>query len=292
MQHSALRPKNEPVTVFTHTEISPINIDVYQLDNANNFTQLSSPPVVHIVDDFYKATFTTPNADVWLCIVFGEEPIVIRVGNPDNKFIYYTGLSGQPLGSPVLLNYKRISTIGTLLQTGTLTEAILAGSPVDNPGYYYFIPSDEDTSIIQIDEEEPFLFKLPYLGENAGTNLFGEIEIEAGRWQLISIPVRYGYWNDAVSPGQLVHDGSTIARVENYVVKQLEDKYGSGVVSSLNTYYGDNNFFYNFIPGTTSPASPHNFELTFMDGTRSEVSGFWIKSEYGSSMILEWGQKS
>jgi hypothetical protein len=284
MQHSAIRPKNELMTVFTHTDSSPIILDVYQLDNLNNFTQLLSPSIVNVVDDFYKATFTTPNQDIWLCLIFGEEPIVIRNGSPNNRFIYYTGFSGQSL------NYKRINTSGTTIQSGTLSEMLTIGSPGNGPGYYYFTPSDDNLSIIQVDDGEPFPYKIPYQGERAGTDLFGEIQIESGKWQLIAIPVRFGYWDDSVSPGQLVHDGTTVAKINEYVIKQLEDKYGTGVVSSANTYHGDVDAFYNFIPGTTNPASPHNFQLTYMDSSRPEVSGFWIKSEHTSDMILEWGE--
>lgn len=176
----------------------------------------------------------------------------------------------------------------------------MTGSPLNNPGYYYFTPSDEVTSIIQIDEEEPFLYRLPYttIGKQNGTVL-----VQAGVWQLISIPVKYGYWDGSVSPPQITDDGMTIARVNEYVVEQLEDKYGVGVVEAVNTYFGDIDMFYNFVPGTTVPGSPagsplgspytpnpHNFELTRVDGSYEEITGFWIKSAHGADMVLNWGE--
>lgn len=118
----------------------------------------------------------------------------------------------------------------------------------------------------------------------------GEIEIEPDRWQLISIPIRYGYWDTGSS--QLIHDGVTVARVKNYVMDQIEDIYGGNAedyIEVVNAYFGDNDFFYNYIPGVTNPLSPHNFELTFVDGARLEVTGFWVKSVHSSSLIIKWG---
>jgi hypothetical protein len=119
----------------------------------------------------------------------------------------------------------------------------------------------------------------------------GEIQIESDRWQLITVPVIYGYWD--TSNHVLVHDGVTIARVKNYVLDQIEDIMGNPVQSYIkvvNTYIGDNNYFYNYIPGVTNPLSTHNFPLAYLDGDRVEYVAFWIKSIHTSDIIIKWGE--
>lgn len=115
----------------------------------------------------------------------------------------------------------------------------------------------------------------------------GSIEIEPG-WQLISIPVHYGYWDS--SAHEHVHDGTTIATIKNYVIDQIEDLYGSNKVEVCNTYLGDVQAFYSYVVGVTPEGSPHNFQLVNLDGSNEEVSGFWIKSLNTVSMTITWGE--
>lgn len=73
----------------------------------------------------------------------------------------------------------------------------------------------------------------------------GEIQIEPERWQMITVPVIYGYWDS--TNHQLIHDGQTIARIKNYVLDQIADIMGSSVenfIRSTHTYIGDNNYFF------------------------------------------------
>ena len=50
----------------------------------------------------------------------------------------------------------------------------------------------------------------------------GSIQLEQG-WQLIAIPIIYGYWDSTLH--EHVHDEITTAKVENYVMDQIEDLY-------------------------------------------------------------------
>lgn len=115
----------------------------------------------------------------------------------------------------------------------------------------------------------------------------GTIQIETG-WQLISIPVQHGFWDKTTHA--LVHDGTTIAKFKNYVLDQLEDLYGPGVVEVANTYTGDNQAFYSYVVGSTPESSPHNFNLVYQDGSSYEIAGFWIKSVYAEPMLIDWGE--
>ena len=123
---------------------------------------------------------------------------------------------------------------------------------------------------------------------------YGSIQLEYG-WQLIAIPVEYGYYDTTTSG--LVHDDTTRAKVKNYVVDQLEGLYGDienieDIMEVANTYIGDNQFFWNYVVGSTPESSPHNFQLVYTDDTiHQEISGFWIKiTGSNAPYVIYWGQ--
>ncbi len=116
----------------------------------------------------------------------------------------------------------------------------------------------------------------------------GTIELEYG-WQLAAIPVGYGYWDS--SAHEHVHDEVTVAKFENYILDQITDLHGTGVVEVASTYLGDVQAFYSYVVGSTPPSSPHNWSLIYDDGIYREVSGFWIKITGGSApYVITWGE--
>ena len=115
----------------------------------------------------------------------------------------------------------------------------------------------------------------------------GSIELESG-WQLAAIPVKYGYWSNTLH--KHIHDDITLATIKNYVIDQIEDLYGADKIEVSNTYLGDNQFFYSYVPGVTPDTSPHNFQLVYSDGSNEEISGFWIKTASSVSMYITWGE--
>ncbi len=115
----------------------------------------------------------------------------------------------------------------------------------------------------------------------------GSIQLEFG-WQLAAIPVEFGYWSSTTH--QHVHDDVIDAKFENYILDQITDLYGTGVVEVSNTYLGDNQFFWSYVVGSTPTSSSHNWSLIYDDGIHREVSGFWIKIIGGSApYIITWG---
>ena len=71
------------------------------------------------------------------------------------------------------------------------------------------------------------------------------IEIEKG-WQLLSIPIKNGYFDK--DKKVLVHKTEVLANIQNYILDQIESIYdiqASEYISIVNTYTGDNQFFYN-----------------------------------------------
>jgi hypothetical protein len=90
----------------------------------------------------------------------------------------------------------------------------------------------------------------------------------------------YGYWDSTAH--EHVHDDSTVAKFENYILEQIDDLYATAsgvetIVEVANTYLGDNQFFWSYVAGSTPTSSPHNFQMVYQDGTNQEISGFWIK---------------
>jgi len=115
----------------------------------------------------------------------------------------------------------------------------------------------------------------------------GSIQLELG-WQLIAIPIGYGYWDNSIHDH--VHDNVTVSKFSNYILDQITDLYGSGIVEVANTYVGDNQFFWNYVVGSTPSGSPHNFQLIYDDGVHREISGFWIKIVGGAApYTITWG---
>jgi hypothetical protein len=122
----------------------------------------------------------------------------------------------------------------------------------------------------------------------SGIGGYGSIQLEPG-WQLISIPIRYGYW-DAVAH-EHVHDDTTVAKFENYVMDQIDDLYGTGNVEVANTYPGDLQAFLSYVVGSTPTSSPHNFQMVYADGSHLEISGFWVKMTTTSGIVITWGDE-
>ncbi len=115
----------------------------------------------------------------------------------------------------------------------------------------------------------------------------GTIQLEKG-WQLISIPVRFGWW-DSISHSH-IHDNITVAKFKNYVLDQIEDLYGSNVVEVANCYTGDAQQFYSYVVGSTPDTSIHNFQLVYDDNNNFEIVGFWINIIGNGSYIISWGE--
>lgn len=116
----------------------------------------------------------------------------------------------------------------------------------------------------------------------------GTIQLEQG-WQLVSVPVLFGYWSSVSH--EHIHDGTTVAKFKNYILDQITDLYGAGVVEVANTYTGDQQIFYSYVVGVTPESSPNNFRLVYNDNENYEISGFWINVIGPSApYIISWGE--
>lgn len=117
----------------------------------------------------------------------------------------------------------------------------------------------------------------------------GEIEIEPNVWQLLVVPVAYGYFD--TNTGKIVNDKDTPSTIKNYVMDQIEYIEGNpaeNYVEIANAYIGDENAYRGYIPGLTDPDTTQNFPLGYIDGDKLEYTAFWIKSIHNSTITIEW----
>ena len=131
-----------------------------------------------------------------------------------------------------------------------------------------------------------------WLGSNSFSSIQkgSIIQIEKG-WQLLSIPIKTGYFDK--DKKVLVHKTTTLANIQNYILDQIESLYNVKAeyyISIANTYTGDNQFFYNYIPGVTNPLSTNNFNFVYDDNGNEEYIGFWIKSISDIPFTIKWGE--
>lgn len=280
MHHAAIVSKNVQSYVILRTNNdSPADPVFYEyLDDGTFQEKQLSYTVNQISSDLYRADFTTPDYDSYLCLLWDSFSMVLRVGNPGYRAFIFTGETGKSI------QYERLSiTDGSVINTGTAEEHGFG---------FYSIPLTTINSVIRFDNGVVETFKIPYKGETAGTSFRGTIEIEPG-WQMISIPVQYGYFDK--TSGTLVHDGTTVARIKNYVMDQIEYITGlpaQSVITAANTYVGDNQFFYNYVPGVTDENSDHNFPLVYFDDNKQslEVTAFFIHNKLEAKIIIQWGE--
>jgi hypothetical protein len=121
----------------------------------------------------------------------------------------------------------------------------------------------------------------------AGTLISGTVQIEPGVWNMISIPSAYGEWNATTHQ---LDTTVAFAKVKNYVIDQLMDKYPTCTIVRCSRYWGDDNSYRDYIPGVTPESSAGNFELMPLDtgsGLR-EMVGFWLFINHTTVLNLEW----
>lgn len=277
MEALSLKQKNQTVNIFTHTGNFP-DLSVYKLTDTLT-PVVSSWHIEEIKPTYYKTSILTPNENCYLCINFGENPIVIRVGEPQLKFIFYSPSIDEQF------SYTQFLGDGFQVDTGTLVST--------SANFHYTDLSVKESSIIEINNglgfKEPFKLNLPYGGFAKVCSITsGTIEIESNAWQLVAIPIEFGYWEN----GGFIHDTDVRANVYNYVIKQIEEIYNqpaNQLIEVMNTYIGDNRFFYSYVPGFTNPNSDHNFKFIYNDNGMKEIVGFWVKSISSQDIHINWG---
>lgn len=162
MEHSAIIKKGYPVTVFSYTEVTDPDIEVYKLAEDNSFTTVNDIfTVLQLQTNYYKTTFNTPDEDCFLCMNFGGYPTFIRVGEPSVKLLHYSGQTSENI------SFKQINPDnGMNITTGQMIEA--------GNGFYHATPLNTSFSILEIQNEDGFVdpnvLKLPYTTTSTSTS--------------------------------------------------------------------------------------------------------------------------
>ena len=234
--------------------------------------------------DVYDITTTNPVSGFYWNL-YKRDPYISQHGIIDKTHILVD--QGQSVNSLLeirLEDYSLKNEDTDYLITASMESSATSASDITEVYVKYY-----HTDYVRSQNNCPYMYNK--VGLSSGTCIkSGTIEIEPNRWQLVSIPIEYGYWDNINH--KFVHDETTPAKIENYVIKQIEDIYSvscNTMISVFNTYIGDRNVYYNFIPGVTDPLSIHNFNLAYQDGNNTEYTGFWIKSIHNTSFIIRWG---
>lgn len=266
MEHSAVVSKNTSTTVFARTEESTPSISIHKLSNTLTFTDItSSPSIVSLGNQYWKCQITTPDEDCYLCIKFGTYPIVIRVGSPVLRFLYYAIEENRTIP------FKHISsTSGTVLSSGTLTNL--------GNGFYYTTPSTTDLSIIEV-EDVPNLLKIPYSLEPSdpptpGTGLGVPYNFFDTGYNMFAFPGGE-YTRFDISTGKWIAH-TEVTKVSD-LAKAVAYRYGlewidtsqlnwiGNYISYMRSYDEEGKKFRNYVPSVTPEANVNNFALQVRD---------------------------
>lgn len=264
MRHSAIRQKNETVSLFAKTNNTSEDCIVSKILSDGTFSSVSyTPNIISVDTNMFSTDIQLPDEDCTLFILFKGQPIVIIVGSPEKFFIYYRIETGQSV------LYEHIYDNGDNISQGLLAEL--------SNGFYALKINDYPDSIVIVDDK-PYPVRLPY--ENIVYDMSGTIKIQNNVWQLISIPVS----------GE---------KVKEYFVDRLASKYSvapEDMIEICTAYFGDENRFRSYIPGVTNPSTSNNFPLVYDDSNSSEISGFWVKIKdltglvsNVDNVIFDWG---
>jgi len=271
MQHSEIRSKLETVSLFSKTVSLNTDCLVYKLAEDNSFTQVPyTPDIINIYGDVYKTDITLPDEDCLLCILFKEQPIFIRVGEPTVRFLYYSGLAAETIA------YSQFLSNGLQVGTGNLSELGF--------GFYQFTPSDLSLSIIEVNDH-PFIVKVPYLVTNVappstgghqadgyfadtGYNFFGFLgetnsyfDLGQGKW--VNDPTRTAKASDI---GRAVADRYTLEWTDNTLPNWI-----GNYVKYIRTYNEETKRFMVYTPSITPEDNINNFDLTTVDELDNHV---------------------
>jgi hypothetical protein len=271
MQHSEIRSKSETVLLFSKTNSQNDECDIFKLSEDGSFTRIAyTPDITNVYSNVYRTDITTPDEDCILCVLFKEEPIFIRVGEPTVKFMYFAK------DENLELSFTQYSTSGDLLSTGELSEL--------SNGFYFYEPSDLSLSILEVNNH-PFLIKMPYLVvclpptntnghiadgyfADTGYNFFGFLGETNSYFDLGS-----GNWVDDVDSVAKASDlGKAVA--SKYSLEWADNTDPSWIgnyIKYIRTYNEETKRFMVYTPSVTPESNVNNFSLTTIDELDNHV---------------------
>jgi len=238
--------------------------------------------------DLYDSTTTLPISGFYWSL-YKRDPNISDTGIIDvSHTLVDSGLNIQDILEINLDVYSLRNINNDFLITASMSSSASNAPDLSSVYVKYY-----HTDYVLNTENAPYLHNSIAVNSGYSSSCYhGIIQIEPERWQLISVPIQYGYWDSVLH--KHVHDDTTVSRVYNYIVEQIQDTYSvpaETMIEVFNTYIGDINKYYNFLPGVTDPLSEHNFELAYQDGVYLEYTGFWVKSIHNTPFEISWGEQ-
>lgn len=275
MEHTAVVNKNRIVTVYAYTPEETPSIFVYKLDVNDVWSELiDAYSVVKISKNLFRCSFTSPDEDCILAVLFGGYPTFVRVGDANVRFLYF----GEKISLQIPYTQKSVID-GSVIDAGVLTEL--------SDGFYFVDPVSEDTTLIEITHPdgsvEPFLLKLPYGGTGTGGpgsgvtadfnfldegyNFFAFMgaelsayDIVTGEWRENSSVARAADLAKAVS-----HRYSLIWDKATAIADNNTSQWIGSYLQYMRTWDEEVGKIRNFVPGVTPEDSDNNFQLIVRD---------------------------
>jgi hypothetical protein len=276
MDHSNFRLRNETINIYSYNvpNLSSHSLEIFEFPNSGN-ALLNITPTIHpgdiseISPGLYTFSYTLPDKDCNVLIIFNNKMTHVRVGNASTVFT---------LWAPHLtsVSYKMIFPDGNIQQQGSLIN-------FPDTNIWYFLPNVLGECVVLLNNSIPVKFRVPYLStQEPGSNIVTSVRLylQKSSHVLAAIPKKGG-------------------RIYQDFIQVIEQKYGnpgSTYFNVLNAYpntHLQNNEFLSFIPGVTNTSLQNkaNFELVYTDQDGSdEIAGFWIstKNYPGDVITFEW----
>jgi len=157
MQHSQLRSKNEVVKLFAHKNPATVQktLKVLEFDGVVATDVTPAFSVTDLNTGYFSTEIVTPNKNTYLLVMFCGSPIVLRVGEPELQFLFYTD---QGIDVP----FTHYDEFGTSLEESSLTELV--------DGFYHHGPISEDLGYIEV-FNRPHILSIPYCEKGIGVQV-------------------------------------------------------------------------------------------------------------------------
>ena len=155
MKHSLIRNLNEQVKLFSYNKDLNTSLKVYKftLGSMTDITPAST--IENLNEYYYSTTILTPSENCYLLILFNNNPIVLRVGNPPLEFLYWSK-------KDVTFPYIHYDEFGTSVSEGNLTKLSF--------GFHHYTPVNETLGYIEV-ERRPYVVSVPYQIGTAGVGI-------------------------------------------------------------------------------------------------------------------------
>ena len=234
----------QAVTVTVPNTVTDTDIEIFVYVEGTTKETLTFD--IDSILDFKYIKFTTPSYDCTVIVKYGTGVEFMRVGNPPvYLLLHYIPYDNEPV------TYEQYDYDSQMIKSGDMVDIgdnIYVSNNIDIVKSFYKVMN----GIVTLTLPERFY--------SAGSSSNGQITLERGNWQLIAIPIE--------------------GDVATEFVTKLANSVGvadTDLIEVCSAYPGHVNKFLSYIPGFTSLTSEHNFQLTYQDGTSSEVTAFWVK---------------